>query len=146
MLFDVLICLHTLLLRHRCSFTFCLVRFYDADLLIPTTTAPLVGLHPAIKPWRRLPFPRTTITTATWATTCRHPSLHTPPATRQTAPPLAPPSRRSTISISARARITSIPQRPHQMPLATQWRFQYTDTWLTVSSGRRHPVTSGMAV
>ena len=141
---DVLICLHAVVLRRKCSFTFCLVRFYDAGLLIPTTAAPLVERHPVIKPWRRLPCPLTTIT-ATWATICRHLSLHTPPVTPQTAPPLAPRSHRSTTSTSARARTTSILQRPRQMPLATQWRFQHTGTWLTVISGRRLPETSGMA-
>lgn len=142
---DVLICLHAVVLRRRCSFTFCLHRFYDAGLLIPTTAALLVEHHPVIKPWRRLPFPPTTIITATWATIYRHLSLHTPPVTPQTAPPLAPRSHRNTISTSARARITSILQRPRQMPLATQWRFQHTDTWLTVMSERRLPETSGMA-
>ena len=145
MLLDVLICLHAVVLRRRYSFTFCLVRFYDAGLLIPTTTAPLVDRRPVIKPWRRLPCPPTIIITAMWATISRLLSLHTPPVTPQTAPPLAPRSRRSIISTSARAHTTSIPQRPRQMPLATQWRFQHTDTWLTVMSGRRLPETSGMA-
>ena len=138
------ICLRGLVLRLRCVFTFCLVRFCDAGLLIPTTTAPLVQ-HRVIKLWRRLPCLRTTIITATWATTCRRLSQHTPPVTRQTAPPLAPRSRLSTTSTSERARTTSILQRPRQMHLATQWRFQHTDTWLTVMSGRRLPETSEMA-
>lgn len=137
--------LQALVIRLGCSFAFCLVRFYDAHWLIPTTTAPPLEVLPVIKLWRRLPCLPTTTITVTWATTCHHLSQHTPPVTPRTAPPLAPLSRLSTTSTSERARTTSILHRPRQLPLATRWRFQRTDTWLTVMPGRRFPETSGMA-